>query len=250
MTYYEDLVFQQGDDASVALNILIQRGEQAALEHLRDNYDYGEASLLAEPPWGETDGLHCDGDYIMSFDVRCGHISLVRRAHLEGMYNERKLASLLRRAKTVVHDVKTAVISDGYVALCVTKKMLPSIVSVFGHLDGGYIRDGRKVTPCPDTKFIFERATKAVTVVDSGLMFKAGRTTVRVLYDPVTGDKIIVNQKYVDLFKNFKERELVSNNLMVQVVCGQAVIGAIALIRPQAVAEDRLAQFEFIKGGD
>jgi hypothetical protein len=105
MKIYHNIVFMQGDDAAEALQILDDKGERAALNHLAQ-WDYGtenEHSPETEEPWGSSDSTYKNGAYIMSYNTRLGYIGLTRTqrvnsAQFEAERNALKVA-LRSRAK-------------------------------------------------------------------------------------------------------------------------------------------------------
>lgn len=82
---YHDIVFMQGDDATEPLQILDERGEDAAMEYLAQ-WDYGgenEHSPSTSKPWGSSDHVVQtelgNGDiYYLTYNTRYGYIGLVR----------------------------------------------------------------------------------------------------------------------------------------------------------------------------
>ena len=82
---YHDIVFMSGDDATEALEILDQHGEDRAMEYLAQ-WDYGgenEHSPSTRKPWGTSDHvvqtqLDSGDIYFMSYNQRRGYIGLVR----------------------------------------------------------------------------------------------------------------------------------------------------------------------------
>jgi hypothetical protein len=81
---YHNVVFMSGDDAREALDILNERGEEAAVKYLSE-WDYGddEYSPSNKPPWGALDLLvrfpiSDTEHYILSYSLRRNYISLTR----------------------------------------------------------------------------------------------------------------------------------------------------------------------------
>lgn len=84
------VVFQQGDDAAEALEILYGHGWHAAIEHLaqwdfgRETDDAAKASghVYDEVPIGEQDTVCVSGDYVMTYNQALGYVGLVRKTDL------------------------------------------------------------------------------------------------------------------------------------------------------------------------
>ncbi|WP_157574976.1 hypothetical protein [Jiangella muralis] len=81
------VVFQQGDDAAEALEILNERGWHAAIEYLAQ-WDLGRETeetakingqVYDEVQLGERDTICVSGDYVMTYDEALGHVGLVRK---------------------------------------------------------------------------------------------------------------------------------------------------------------------------
>ena len=90
---YHSIVFLSGDEATEPLEILDQRGEDAAIEYLAQ-WDYGgeiEHSPSTEKPWGTADRVYKtdagDGQtYFLTWSSRQGYIGLTRgKEHIYGI---------------------------------------------------------------------------------------------------------------------------------------------------------------------
>ena len=81
------IVFQQGEDADHALELLHEHGPEAVIEHL-SQWDYGKETELAArvngheyaaPPADAAGREHLQGDYHLSWNHALGHVALTRR---------------------------------------------------------------------------------------------------------------------------------------------------------------------------
>jgi len=76
--YYE-IVFLQGEKAEEPLTILRDKGEEAALDYLKE-FDRGEEMDVnpEDAPWGDDDRVMEKDGYVMSWNTEFGYIGLVR----------------------------------------------------------------------------------------------------------------------------------------------------------------------------
>jgi len=74
---YEDVVFIQGEEANEPLDILEEKGENAALEYLQQWHYPGEHSTRNELPHGAEDRTYDVDGYHMAWNPRIGYIGLV-----------------------------------------------------------------------------------------------------------------------------------------------------------------------------
>jgi hypothetical protein len=81
--YYE-IIFLQGEEADEPLKILKDKGEEEALEFLKQ-WDYGKEMEHSpmEAPWGADDDNFESDEYVMSWNSRLGYIGLVRKVEEE-----------------------------------------------------------------------------------------------------------------------------------------------------------------------
>lgn len=82
---YENIVLLRGEEAARAIEILEERGEDAALEHLRQWHEPGEGTLVSsrEDPWKASDRRYWRGDFVVYYDPGVPYIGLVNRISLE-----------------------------------------------------------------------------------------------------------------------------------------------------------------------
>jgi hypothetical protein len=73
---YENVVFMQGDEADEALEILNNKGEDAALEYLKQWHDYGNHEGSNELGAGTSDDTFEKDGYIMAYNQPLGYIGL------------------------------------------------------------------------------------------------------------------------------------------------------------------------------
>jgi len=73
---YEDIVFLQGDAAFQPLEILETKGEDAALEYLKQWHYSGEHATTNELGHGSSDHIYEKDGYIMSWNPKIGYIGL------------------------------------------------------------------------------------------------------------------------------------------------------------------------------
>ena len=75
---FAEVVFLQGDEALEPLAILDEKGEQAAIEYLKQ-WDYGDNPVIESKqwPWGMSDRNYKEGNYILSYNMGIGYISLI-----------------------------------------------------------------------------------------------------------------------------------------------------------------------------
>ena len=78
-TLYYEIAFVQGEEAREVLEILDREGEAAAMSHLTQ-WDFGGESEHSPTtfPWGTSDLIFRDGEYVMSYNTQLGYIGLCR----------------------------------------------------------------------------------------------------------------------------------------------------------------------------
>jgi len=76
---YESVVFFRDSDAEEVLGIMQEKGESAALNHLKKLHEPGEGTLIMKPgtPWKDSDTTFEEGEYIMYYDSDAPYIGLV-----------------------------------------------------------------------------------------------------------------------------------------------------------------------------
>lgn len=81
LTVYYEIAFLQHDEAGEIFGIIDNEGEQAAIDYLDNNYDYGtecEHSPRLTAPWGSSDKIFQSGSYTLSYNTQLDYISLTR----------------------------------------------------------------------------------------------------------------------------------------------------------------------------
>lgn len=169
------------------------------------------------------------------------------------MYNISKIKRWIKKsAKDILlYDPETEVISDSRVLLRVVAEMKPTLLEVFGHLDGGQRERGKPYGPAPENMDQFlELKPEAKRIIDSRLSYPDPgiKGTGRILYFPDTGEKVCINHNYVDLFKEFEYLHLWAvNGSSAVYVCNQNNVTG--LIFPYRTDSDVLKSFKFaVKG--
>lgn len=74
---YEEVVFLQGEHADEALYILNQKGEEAALEYLKQWHYFGEHPGTTQIPHGSGDEIFEKDGYTMSYSTQLNYIGLI-----------------------------------------------------------------------------------------------------------------------------------------------------------------------------
>lgn len=74
---YEQVVFLQDHEADHALNILMQDGEDEAMDYLMQWHQLGNHEISEEPGFGSSDKTYERGGYIMAWNPSLGYITLV-----------------------------------------------------------------------------------------------------------------------------------------------------------------------------
>jgi len=76
---YESIIMLRDDEAAEPIRILRERGDQAALEHLKSWHEPGEGTLIStrSNPWKEQDHVFQDGNYVLYCDFDEPYIGLV-----------------------------------------------------------------------------------------------------------------------------------------------------------------------------
>ena len=83
---WASIVFLQGDEADVVLDMIDRSGPDAAIEHL-SQWDYGEETTNAAtinghvydtPPSGSSDRVVAEGRYMLTYNPDYGYVSLLR----------------------------------------------------------------------------------------------------------------------------------------------------------------------------
>jgi hypothetical protein len=73
---YEDIVFAQGEDAIEPLEILAEKGRDAAIDFLAQWHDLGKHMTREEPAAGTSDTVYEKDSYILTYNLRLGYIGL------------------------------------------------------------------------------------------------------------------------------------------------------------------------------
>lgn len=173
------------------------------------------------------------------------------------MYHTPKIKSWIKKASKniLMYDKEEQLISDNHIIIRVLPDMHPAIVEAFGHLNGGCIKDGKYLESTYNmAKYLEVVSNFEDTLTDSGLRYSEpnAKGEYRILYFPNTGKKIILDQKYAELFKNFVGCTLVTaggKKAPVVVRKDGIVIGAILPINLLAGRHLVLETFDF-KTGD
>ena len=81
---FESSVLLHGGEAEKAIVILKEKGEDAALEYLRQWHEPGEGTLVSsrDDPWKPTDQRFEQGSYVVYYDLHAPYIGLVNRVIL------------------------------------------------------------------------------------------------------------------------------------------------------------------------
>ena len=79
---YASIVFLQGDQAEEVFNILHKKGEKEAYNYLLQ-WNCGDSPIeentnVGFTPWGLTDELYEEGNYVMSYNNTIGYIGLTQ----------------------------------------------------------------------------------------------------------------------------------------------------------------------------
>lgn len=72
---YREIVFLQGSEADESIEILNDKGKEAAIQHLA-NYDCGEGGIWEALPCGISDHIYQSGKYTMCVNFGVPYISL------------------------------------------------------------------------------------------------------------------------------------------------------------------------------
>ena len=80
---YENVVFAQGEDATEPLEILADKGAQAAIDYLSQWHDCGKHEMHDAPGGGSEDRTYITGDYILSWNYRLAYIGLEHKLYLK-----------------------------------------------------------------------------------------------------------------------------------------------------------------------
>ncbi len=78
---YESIAFLSKEEADDTIQILRDKGEAAALEHLKRWHEPGEGTLVSTQgnPWKAHDHVYQDGDWVMFYNFDVPYIGLVCR---------------------------------------------------------------------------------------------------------------------------------------------------------------------------
>lgn len=165
------------------------------------------------------------------------------------MYNLTKVKRWIKAAakRNLVYNAEEQLISDSCVLIRAYPNTHPAILEVFGHLEGGQLLHGQHRDAFPLAPMM---APASEEVIDSGLRYtKQARPKkeYRVLYLRKNGEKIIIDQKYAELFKNFEDCTLTTNKTRSPVVITRdyEIIGVIALVIPAMTEDEFLNTFRF-----
>ena len=69
---FENIVLCQGDDATEPLEILSERGQEVAIEYLRQWHDPGHHEVRDRPSYGQWDNMYERWGYILTWNWRLG----------------------------------------------------------------------------------------------------------------------------------------------------------------------------------
>lgn len=161
-------------------------------------------------------------------------------------YNMTKVKQWIKKSAKgiLIHNANEQLVSDSYAVIQASKEMLPTILEIFGHLEGGQIGTSCSKSAPSMRHFMVPGDTK---VVDSQLCYtlKKPKKMYRILRH-YSGKKIVIDGQHAALFKNFEDCTLTQqgNGSPVSVSNGDTVIGAIALYYRSAT--DILDAFNFI----
>ena len=73
---YEDIICLKGEQASEALGILNEHGEQAVIDYLAQWHYPGEHMTRDEPGAGRSDTVYTSGDYILTYNQGLEYVGL------------------------------------------------------------------------------------------------------------------------------------------------------------------------------
>ena len=80
---YGDIIFLQDDQANEVMNILREKGEDAAMDYL-SQWDYGDVGEVRdEIPAGNADEKYERGEYIMHYNTPLGYAGLIRKLSID-----------------------------------------------------------------------------------------------------------------------------------------------------------------------
>ena len=74
----QHIVFFQGNDAEIPLDMIKDQGEEVAIEYLKQ-WDYGEGQEYNHSYWGKGDTVYNQDDLILTYNKTFGYISLCRQ---------------------------------------------------------------------------------------------------------------------------------------------------------------------------
>ena len=78
---YEDVVFAQGEDATEPLEVLVNKGEKAAIDYLTQWHDPGKHMLREQPSRGSADSVFEKDGYILTWNHGLGYIGLEHKLY-------------------------------------------------------------------------------------------------------------------------------------------------------------------------
>lgn len=73
---YELVVFMQGEEAEIPLELLADEGEKALLEYLKQWYYLGEHESVEKIGAGTSDSTYTEGNYTVVYNTRIGYVGL------------------------------------------------------------------------------------------------------------------------------------------------------------------------------
>lgn len=171
------------------------------------------------------------------------------------MYNLTKVKRWIKRAPTLIYDAEQEIITNGHAAIRAKSEMKPALLEAFGHLKGGYKRPGGVSEQNHNLTFLMKKPPVNIRVKDSKLCANLrGKIIGRILYYPATRKKVVLCQKYIDLFKNIETCKFVvaehvqkQQEPPIQIIHNDKVIGIVAQFKPGVGTEDEaiLNAFEF-----
>ena len=74
----QHIVFFQGNDAEIPLDMIKDQGEEVAIEYL-EQWDFGEGQEYDYPYWGNGDTVYKQDDLILTYNKKFGYIGLCRQ---------------------------------------------------------------------------------------------------------------------------------------------------------------------------
>ena len=174
------------------------------------------------------------------------------------MYNIQKVKSWIKRSakNDLIYHPEAELISDNSTVIYAQPNMKPTILEVFGHLDGGRIKAGVYTNEILNANILqnymkLRDESERILLIDSKLRFIVDEEIeLRILYEYQTGKKVLVQEVYAAMVKDFDRCQLYackdSDSDVVHVVEGEKVVGLIMRFFPvDTSTRDLLDSFEF-----